>query len=94
MPGTNITNILQQNSMMDSFPLTLSVRSILPDGVVHQETTTAQSVQEIVGIVRSAPGMGVRVVANGVILFPPGFNASGLRSRYHLPDALRGSVAP
>ena len=83
--------ILRLKNMTDAFPLTLSVRSILFDGTIHQQTTTAHTVQGIVQIIRSTPGMGVKIVtSNGVAIYPPGFSVSGLRSRLHLPDTLTG----
>ena len=88
MPAANIENVLRTNNMMDSFPLTLHVNSILSNGTVYTKTTTANSVQEIMDIVQSTRGMGVKIVSNGVTLFPPG--SGGPRFRMHLPDALTG----
>ena len=99
MPAANIEKVLRMNNMMDSFPLSLNVTSIiLSNGTVYTKTMTANSVQEIADIVvvQSTRGMtmmmGIKIVSNsnGIILFPPGISSGGPRFRVHLPDALTG----
>jgi hypothetical protein len=92
--AANIETVLRENNMF-SFQLRLNVRTLGTDGVSHEQTVVAESVQEVVDIA-TAPrtsALGVRITSNGVTIFPTGGATPSVRSRFHLPDSLKGPFA-
>ena len=92
--AANIETVLRANNML-SFPLRLNVRTLGTDGVSHEQTIVAESVQEVVNIATAprTPAMGMKITSNGVTIFPTGGSAVPSRSRFHLPDSLKGPFA-